>query len=73
MTAPNAGGHRTTMVDGTGTSTRTYDVFGQRVSGTNGAGSTVGYEYDPNGNRTAIVYQGGMVLTRTFATRPIAS
>jgi YD repeat-containing protein len=64
----DADGQRTSMTDGTGTTTWSYDAFGDPVSETNGAGSTVGYSYDNDGNPTSIVYPGGtaQTVTQTF-------
>ncbi|MEY9855942.1 RHS repeat-associated protein [Catenulispora sp. GAS73] len=59
----NPAGHRTSMTDGTGTTTWKYDAFGEVVSETSGAGTTVGYGYDNNGNQTSIVYPGGQSQT----------
>lgn len=58
-------GNRASMTDGTGTSTWSYDAFGEVVATTNGAGSTVGYSYDDNGNQTSIIYPGGAAQTVT--------
>jgi YD repeat-containing protein len=44
------------MTDGTGSSSYIYDPFGELTSVTNGAGNTVGYSYDADGNTTAIAY-----------------
>ncbi|SED13647.1 RHS repeat-associated core domain-containing protein [Amycolatopsis tolypomycina] len=49
-------GHRTTMTDGTGTSSWTYDTFGELTSSKQGSGATVAYGYDDNGNQTSITY-----------------
>ncbi|WP_267881207.1 RHS repeat-associated core domain-containing protein [Streptomyces xylophagus] len=59
-------GNLTSMTDGTGTSTLTYDSFGDVLSHTNGAGATTGYVYDQNGNATSVVYPGAGTVTRTF-------
>lgn len=61
----NSDGNRTSMTDGTGTTTWSYDAFAEIVSETNGAGSTVGYAYDNNGNQTSITYPGGSAQTVT--------
>jgi RHS repeat-associated protein len=63
--AYNQDGLRTSMTDGTGTTTWSYDAFGETVSETNGAGSTTGYTYDNNGNVVAIAYPGGSSQTVT--------
>jgi len=57
----DANGRRTTMADGTGTSTWAWDSLGRLVAqttgaGVNGAGATVGYGYDLEGNVTSIDY-----------------
>ncbi|NEM90890.1 RHS repeat-associated core domain-containing protein [Galbitalea soli] len=61
------GGRRTSMTDASGTSSYTYDSFGELISFTNGNGSTVGYGYDADGNQTSITYPGtGNTVIRTF-------
>lgn len=60
-------GHRVSMADGTGTSTWSYDAFGEIVAETDGAGATVGYAYDNDGNQTSIVYPAGTAQTVTQA------
>lgn len=60
-------GHPVTMTDATGTSTWTYDAFGQLTTNKNGASATVGYGYDQVGNLTAITYPGQTTpVARTF-------
>ncbi|MFF7980191.1 RHS repeat-associated core domain-containing protein [Streptomyces sp. NPDC007901] len=61
-------GHRTSMTDGTGTSTWTYNAFGDLTAQTNGAGNAVGYGYDENDYATSITYPDstGHTVTRTF-------
>ncbi|WP_329587177.1 DUF6531 domain-containing protein [Kitasatospora sp. NBC_01250] len=59
----NSGGVRTAMTDGTGTTTWSYDAFGEIVSKTDGAGSSIGYGYDNDGRTTSIVYPGGPTQT----------
>jgi len=44
------------MTDGTGTSTYTYDPFGEQASITNGANQQVGYGYDALGDVVSIAY-----------------
>jgi RHS repeat-associated protein len=51
-------GNKVSMTDGTGTTTWTYDVFGNVTSKTTGAGATVSYGYDSAGNPTSITYPG---------------
>ena len=55
----DADGNRTQMTDGTGTSTYTYDPFGEMTSSENGDGKTVHYAYDSLGNVTGITYPFG--------------
>ncbi len=61
-------GHRVSMSDGTGTTTWSYDAFGEIVSETDGAGATIGYGYDADGNQTSIIYPAGagQTVTQTF-------
>jgi RHS repeat-associated protein len=49
-------GQRTSMIDGTGTSSWIYDSLHRVTSMTNGAGSTVGYSYDLKGQLTGLSY-----------------
>ncbi|HET9172008.1 MAG TPA: DUF6531 domain-containing protein [Actinospica sp.] len=63
----NEDGLKTSMTDGTGTTSWSYDAFGEVVSETNGYGSTVGYGYDNDGDATSIVYPGGSTQTVTQA------
>ncbi|MFC1415369.1 RHS repeat-associated core domain-containing protein [Streptacidiphilus cavernicola] len=56
-------GRTTSMTDGTGTSTWTYDPFGDVTSKTSGSGATVGYTYDVNGNQLTLTYPGGQAGT----------
>ena len=42
--------------DYSGTTTTTYNNFGEITSVTDGSGSTVGYSYDNNGNITCVAY-----------------
>lgn len=64
----DAMGRPTSATDGTGTSTWSYNAFGEVSSFTNGAGATVGYDHDAAGNTTTITYPGasGHTVTRTF-------
>ena len=52
----DANGQQTAMVDATGSSTYSYNPFGEVISATNGASQTVGYGYDADGNITGITY-----------------
>lgn len=62
----DADGRRTSMTDGTGTSTWGYDELGRLTSYTNGAHQNVRYGYDLAGHQTTITYPDGTVVTRTF-------
>lgn len=55
----DATGRRTSMTDGTGTSTWQWDSLGRLVRSANGAGAAVGYGYDLRSNLTSVVYPGG--------------
>ena len=60
-------GDRTSMTDGSGTSSWSYDVFGELAGQTDGAGATVTYTYDPDGNQATITYPGSSAtVTNTF-------
>jgi len=60
-------GRRTSMTDGTGTSTYGLDPFGETTSVTTGSGATTGYSYDATGNTTGISYPTtGSHVTRHF-------
>ena len=54
--AYDADGQQTGMTDATGSSSYTYDPFGELTAATNGAGQTTGYGYDADGNTTAVIY-----------------
>ncbi len=47
---------RTSMTDGTGSSTYVYNPFSEVTSVTNGAGQTVGYSYSADGQVTGVAY-----------------
>jgi RHS repeat-associated protein len=51
--------------DGTGTSSRTYDDLGRLATETR-AGSQVSYEWDADGDLTALVYPDGTRTTSTY-------
>ena len=59
----DADGNRTAMTDASGTSTYSYDPFGELTSTQNGAGKTVSYGYDSQGNATSITYPLGSGAT----------
>ncbi len=52
----DASGNRTGMTDATGTSSYSYDPFGELTSATNGASQATGYGYDTDGHTTSITY-----------------
>jgi RHS repeat-associated protein len=54
--AYDANGQNTGMTHATGTSSTSYDPFGEMTSATNGAGQTVGYGYNADGDTTGITY-----------------
>jgi len=59
-------GLRSSMTDGTGTTSYGYDALDRTVAVTNGAGQAVGYAYNPVGDTTAITYPGGVAVARTY-------
>lgn len=62
----DADGRRTAMTDGTGTSSWTYDTFGEVVSSVNGAGAAAGYTYDSRGDETSITYPDTKKVTDAY-------
>ena len=52
----DANGNKTAMTDATGSSSYTYDPFGELTSAENGDGQTVGYSYNADGEVTGITY-----------------
>ena len=62
----DAAGHRTSMTDGTGSSSFSFDSLGRLTGTANGHGETTAYGYDLAGNKTSIVYPNGKKVTRTF-------
>jgi RHS repeat-associated protein len=62
----DADGLRTSMVDGTGTTSYTYDQLDRLTETKDGHGDTVGYEYDLAGEQTKITYPGGKFVTRAY-------
>jgi len=59
-------GQRTSMIDGTGSSSYTYDSLHRLTTTTDGAGHTISYGYDLAGNETSITYPNGKAITQTF-------
>jgi YD repeat-containing protein len=56
--AYDGAGRRTSVTDGTGTSTWAWDALGRLDAHTDGAALTVDYGYDLNGNLTSLLYPG---------------
>jgi RHS repeat-associated protein len=67
----DADGNMTSMSDGTGSSAYVHDPFGELTSATNGAGKTVAYSYNPDGENTGITYP--LPVTATWATTDTVS
>jgi RHS repeat-associated protein len=62
----DAEGNQTAMTDGTGTSSATYDPFGELTATTNEVGKTVSYSYDADGDTTGTTYP--LPSSATWAT-----
>jgi RHS repeat-associated protein len=62
----DADGRRTSQRTGASTSLYRYDALGRLTSETDGSGSTTGYEYDPDGNLSAITYPNGKTVRRAY-------
>ncbi|MCU1489591.1 MAG: Rhs family protein [Acidimicrobiaceae bacterium] len=62
----NKDGDRTTMSDGTGTTTNTYDQLDRVTERENGHKAIVKYEYDLANDQTKITYPNGKAITRAF-------
>jgi len=54
------------MVDGTGTTTYTYDSLDRLTDQSNGAGQHTGYGYDLAGHLTRLTYPNAMDITRGY-------
>lgn len=61
-------GRRTSMTDGTGSSSFTYDALGRLKTATDGRNTTITYGYDIANRQTSVVYPGNKTLTRTYDT-----
>jgi RHS repeat-associated protein len=66
--AYSADGRRTSMVDGTGTTSYSYDSLGRLTGVINGDKQTVGYGYDLDNDETSITYPNGKAIARAFDT-----
>jgi RHS repeat-associated protein len=64
--AYNADGLRTSLVDGTGTTSYTYDQLDRLTKTVDGHGNAVGYEYDLADEQVKIVYPNGKAVARTY-------
>jgi RHS repeat-associated protein len=62
----NKDGERTKMVDGSGTTTYSYDVLDRPTETVDGHGDRTAYEYDLDGDQTKITYPNGKAVTRSF-------
>ena len=70
----DADGARTSMTDGSGTTSYTYDQLGRLTQSKDGHGDVTKYEYDLANNQTGITYPSGETVHRTFdATERLAS
>jgi len=58
----DAGGNVTARTDATGSSSYAHDPFGELTTATSGAGQTIGYGYDADGNTNAITYPLGSLV-----------
>jgi RHS repeat-associated protein len=67
----DAGGNKTGMTDATGTSSDVYDSFGELTSAENGAGQTVTYGYNADGQVAGITYP--LPSTATWAATKTVS
>ncbi len=64
--AYDADGNRTSMTDGTGTTTYVYDEADRLISVTSPGPKVLGYRYDLDGNRTKLIYPAGTAVTYAF-------
>jgi RHS repeat-associated protein len=63
----DADGHRTSMTDGTGTTSYSRDTLERVQSTTNGASSVIAYAYDLDNEVTSITYPGrNQAITQTW-------
>ncbi len=63
--AYDAAGLRKSMIDGTGTTTYTYNPRGQVLTSTKGT-TSIGYGYDAAGRQTSVTYPGNHTVTRGY-------
>lgn len=62
----DANGNRTSMTDGTGKTTYTYDQLDRITETKDGHGNVVGYEYDLANEQTKIKYPNGKAVERSY-------
>jgi RHS repeat-associated protein len=62
----NGDGERTKTIDGTGTTTYTYDILDRLVKTTNGHGNIAAYEYDVDSNQIKLTYPNNNLITRAY-------
>lgn len=66
VSQPSANGNRTTMSDGTGSTSYSYDEMDRLLAVTSPGSKTVGYRYDLDGNRTKVIYPDSTAVTYAF-------
>jgi RHS repeat-associated protein len=62
----DADGRKVSMTDGTGTSSWSFDTFGELTSSVNGVGATTTYGYDSRGDETSIKYPDAKTVTNGY-------
>jgi RHS repeat-associated protein len=62
----DADGNRTKMVDGSGTTSYTYDILDRLVKTTNGHGTNTGYEYNLGNEQVKLTYPNSNLITRAY-------
>jgi RHS repeat-associated protein len=62
----NGDGYVTKMVDGTGTTSDTFDQFDRLIESKDGHGDITKYEYNPVNQPTKITYPNGKAVTREY-------
>jgi RHS repeat-associated protein len=62
----DANGNRTSMTDGTGSTSYSYDEADRLMSATSPGPKTVSYRYDVDGNRTKVIYPDATAVTYTW-------
>ena len=62
----DADGDRTSMTDGTGTTSYTYDELDRLTKTEDGHGDKISYEYNLDSEQTKITYPNGKTVTRSY-------